>query len=112
VTNPFHAAPVAVFTESPLPEDVRAYTRPTDWWNLPASGWTALWPPVENPYAAEWQSFFDSVHHRRPPAVTGDDGYRCLEIVLAARKAWRDGCAVRLPLDPAEEIPVPTFALR
>ena len=112
VTNPFHAAPVAVFSESPLPDDVRPYTRPADWWNPPASGWTVLWPPVENPYAAALRAFLDAIHNHRPPIVTGDDGYRCLEIVLAARKAWRDGRTVRLPLDPEEEIPVPTFALR
>jgi predicted dehydrogenase len=111
VTNPFHAAPVAVYTESPLPEDVRAYTRPADWWNPPATGWTALWPPIENPYAAELRAFFDAIRDHGPPAVTGDDGYRCLEIVLAACKAWRDGRTVRLPLDPQGEILVPTFSL-
>jgi predicted dehydrogenase len=109
VVNPFHAAPVAVFTEEPLPADVLPFTRPMDWWNPPQPGWTALWPPGENPYAAEYRAFFAAIRNGTPPPVTGEDGYRALEIVMGAYKTFHTGSAVTLPLDPEEEIPVPSF---
>jgi UDP-N-acetylglucosamine 3-dehydrogenase len=109
VVNPFHAAPVAVFTEQPLPPDLLAFTRPADWWTPPQPGWTALWPPGDNPYAAEYRAFFDSIRNGSPPAVTGEDGYRTLEIVLAAYKSFHEKRAVNLPLNPEEEIAVPSF---
>lgn len=110
VVNPFHAAPVAVFTEERLPADVLPFTRPMDWWNPPQPGWTALWPPGENPYAAEYRAFFAAIRDGTPPPVTGEDGYRALEIVMGAYKSFHTRGAVRLPLDPEEEIPVPSFA--
>ncbi len=109
VTNPFHAAPVVVFAEEPLPDDVLAFTRPRDWWSAPQPGWTALWPPFENPYAAEWRAFVAAIAEGSPPPVTGEDGYKALEIVLAAYKAFRERRAIPLPLEASEEIPLPTF---
>jgi predicted dehydrogenase len=109
VTNPFHAAPVAVFTEEPLPPDVAAFTRPQDWWSPPRSGWIELWPPVVNPFIEEYKAFFGAVRSGRISAATGEDGYKALEIVMAAYKAHHARRAVALPLDPEEVIPPPTF---
>jgi len=108
VVNPFHAAPVAVFTEEPLPADVLTYTRPVDWWRPPQPGWTALWPPAANPYAEEYGAFLAAVGGGAPP-VTGEDGYRALEIVIAAYKSFHSGRAADLPLDAEEDVPVPRF---
>jgi len=109
VVNPFHAAPVALFTEDPLPAEFRSFTRPSDWWNPPTPGWTAFYPPFENPHHAEYAAFFDAIRSGAPPSITGEDGYRALEIVLAAYQSHASGLAVRLPLDPAGDFPVPRF---
>lgn len=109
VVNPFHAAPIAIFSDQPLPDDLLACTRPVDWWTPPQPGWTALWPPASNPYAAEYRAFLDSIRTGTPPPVTGEDGYRALEIVLAAYKSHLTGLPVPLPIDPDEDIPVPHF---
>ncbi|MBI3664955.1 MAG: Gfo/Idh/MocA family oxidoreductase [Acidobacteria bacterium] len=109
VVNPVQASPVAAFTEEPLPQDALAFSRPLDWWNPPQPGWTTFWPPVENPYAAEYAAFLASIRDKTPPAVTGFDGYQALEIVIGAYKAFAARHAVTLPLDPEEEIPIPKF---
>lgn len=110
VVNPFHAAPVAVYTEERLPDDVLPFTRPGDWWNPPQPGWTSLWPPGDNPYAAEYRAFFAAIRNSTPPPVTGEDGYRTLEIVMGAYKSFHTGGTLALPLDPDEEIAVPSFS--
>lgn len=109
VVNPFHAAPVAVFSEEPLAADLLAFSRPADWWTAPQPGWTALWPPVENPYRAEYEAFFAAIGEGAAPAVSGEDGYRALEIVMGAYKAFHSRRTVALPLDPEEEIPIPKW---
>lgn len=109
VANPFHAAPVAVFSDERLPFDVRPYTRGPDWWNPPQPGWTALWPPVENTFVNQYAAFFEAIRSGAPPVASGEDGYRGLEIILAAYKAFATGRPVRLPLDPQEDIPIPRF---
>jgi len=107
--NPFHVAPVAVFTEESLPSDALVFRRGPDWWNAPSPGWTALWPPVESSFAGQYRAFFASVAGGAPPPVSGEDGYKALEIVLAAYKSSRTARAVALPLSPEEEIPLPTL---
>jgi UDP-N-acetylglucosamine 3-dehydrogenase len=107
VTNPFHAAPVAVFSREPLPEEVRAYSRPADWWSPPQPGWTALWPPVEDPYFLEYEAFQAALRDGRPPVASGEEGYRALEIALAAYHAWNSRRPVTLPLDPEKQISLP-----
>ncbi len=109
VVNPFHAAPVAVFSEEPLPEDVRRLARTPDWWSPPQLGWTALWPPMENPYRAEYQAFFEAIREKTPPPVTGEDGYRALEIVIGAYQSFAEQRRVALPLDPEAQIPIPVW---
>jgi predicted dehydrogenase len=39
------------------------------------------------------------VRDGRPPAVSGDEGRRSLEVVLAIYASARQGCEVRLPLE-------------
>jgi predicted dehydrogenase len=45
------------------------------------------------------QDFIDSVRHRRPPSVTGEDGRATIELIDAARLSTTKGEAVRLPID-------------
>jgi predicted dehydrogenase len=42
------------------------------------------------------QEFIDAIRERRPAKVTGEDGYRALEITLAAYESAASGQAVRL----------------
>jgi predicted dehydrogenase len=109
VVNPFHACPVAVFTAEPVPADLRAYARLQDWWSPPPPGWVGFHPPMENPYRLEYEAFFDAVRNGGRPPVTGEDGYRTLEIVLGAYQAFATGHPVELPLDPSADIPIPRF---
>jgi len=109
VVNPFQAAPVAVFSEAPLPVEFLDLRRAADWWNPPSAGWTALWPPVVNPYVAEYEAFLRAIRGGAPPEPSGRDGYQTLEIVIAAYKSFLEGRVVRLPLDPEEDVPIPVF---
>ena len=42
------------------------------------------------------QDFVDAVRNRRPPAATGEDGLRAVEVTLAAYRSARSGQPVRL----------------
>jgi predicted dehydrogenase len=43
--------------------------------------------PMPKNFALQMESFVDSIVNNRPPAVTGKDGMRALEIILAAYKS-------------------------
>jgi predicted dehydrogenase len=109
VVNPFHAAPVAVYSEEPLPAEVRVYGRGPDWWNPPGPGWSALWPPVENTFVGQYRAFFSAIAEGRKPEAGGEEGYRGLEVIIAAYKAFAGGRVVELPLDPEEDVIIPRF---
>lgn len=47
------------------------------------------------------EDFADAVHHDREPFVTGEEGRRTLELVLAIYESSRQGRSVRFPLVPA-----------
>jgi predicted dehydrogenase len=47
--------------------------------------------------------FVTAIQERRNPAVTGLDGYRALEVVVAAYESARKGQPVRLGHDSQEE---------
>jgi predicted dehydrogenase len=110
--NPFQSTPVAVFTEQPtdsLPEDLLQLSRPEGWWGEWRPGWMSFWPPRRDTFQAQYESFFASIREGEPAAVTGEDGYRALEIVLAAYLSLQERRPVRLPLDPQALVPPPRF---
>jgi predicted dehydrogenase len=47
-------------------------------------------------WKSEWDEFVRSIHERRAPLGSGDDGLRAMEIVDAAYSAARTGQTVRL----------------
>jgi len=47
-------------------------------------------------YALELRDFVSGMRERRPPAVTGEDGRRALEIALAAGRSAEQGSEVRI----------------
>jgi predicted dehydrogenase len=52
-------------------------------------------------YLAELASFVDAVHQRRPVAVTGEDGLRAVEAVVAINKSIKSGTLLRLERKPS-----------
>ena len=49
-------------------------------------------------HAAQLHDVLDAIEHDREPAVTGEDGRRALEVVLATYESARTAAEVRLPL--------------
>jgi predicted dehydrogenase len=109
VVNPFHAAPVAVFTEDALPAELWEGTRGPDWWSPPPPGWTGFFPAKENTFINQYRAFAEAIRTGRQPEVNAEDGYRGLEIVIAAYKAFATRRPVELPLDPDQAVPPPRF---
>jgi len=63
-------------------------SKPAHWW--------AYWGSDAN--QAMIDEFVAAIRQQRPPAVTGEDGYRALEVALAAYRSAETGQPVALPL--------------
>ena len=79
------------------PMNLYACTR--DGWKLPD---TRHWPRMEGKYVGavklEVEHFFDCILHDREPRVTGADGRRSVEVMLAAEISIAEDRIVELPL--------------
>jgi predicted dehydrogenase len=79
------------------PMDLYACTR--QGWKLPD---TRHWPKVEDKYVGavklEVEHFFDCILHDTEPRVTGADGRRSVEVMLAAELSIAEDRIVTLPL--------------
>ena len=79
------------------PMNLYACTR--DGWKLPD---TRHWPKMDGEYVGavkqEVEHFFDCILHDRQPRVTGLDGRRSVEIMLAAEKSIAENRIIPLPL--------------
>jgi predicted dehydrogenase len=68
-------------------------------WKMPD---TRHWPTLHNKMIGsaklEVEHFFDCVINNKTPLVTGEDGRRSLEVMLAAEKSIKDGIKIDLPL--------------
>lgn len=108
-TNPFQAAPLAVYTnkdfeEKQLPEIVRKYRYPQIWWaedivkkNVDKR-WVSLYPPRETNYERMWKHFIECIIQDKEPNVSGRDGAIALEVMGATVKSMKTGKWVDLPL--------------
>ena len=54
--------------------------------------------PMEHFHRLQMQDFLRAILERRPPAITGDDGRRTVELFTAIYRATRERKAVRFPL--------------
>ncbi len=45
-------------------------------------------------YCAELEHFFECIQHHHEPLISGEDGKRALELVLAAKQSAQSGCSV------------------
>jgi predicted dehydrogenase len=110
--NPFHAAPLAVYTEKSakdLPDMLREAHYPDAWWKGFEGGWITLKPPRRNPYDAQLAAFCAAIRESTPAVISGEDGLRAQEVVQAAylsvqRQGWVD-----LPLPADAPFVVPSY---
>ena len=106
--NPFQTVPLAVYTEKNIdliPDIVLKYFYPKVWWDQPKDNWISIVPPRDFPYLKQLKAFYKSIIEDKEPPVTGDDGVKSLEVVLAAYKSAREKVRVTLPLQ--EEVVEP-----
>jgi predicted dehydrogenase len=52
-----------------------------------------------DPNQAMVEEFVAAIREQRPPLVTGEDGYKALEVALAVYASAESGQPVNLPLD-------------
>jgi predicted dehydrogenase len=110
--NPFHAAPLAVYTEKSaedLPDVLREAHYPDAWWKTFEGGWITVKPPRRSPYDAQLAEFCRAIRENRPASVTGYDGLKAQEVVQAAYISMREGCWVDLPLPQDAPFIVPDY---
>ena len=110
--NPFHAAPLAVYTEksaADLPDVLREAYYPDAWWKGFAGGWITVKPPRRSPYEAQMRSFLESITEGRPAAISGEDGLKAQELIQGAYLSTQSGTWVELPLAPDAPFVVPTY---
>jgi len=76
---------------------IDAFSQNLNIYNQPqASHRWAYWGSDAN--QAMINEFAAAIREQRPPRVTGEDGYKALEVALAAYKSAESGRPVRLPL--------------
>jgi len=110
--NPFHAAPLAVYTEKSakdLPDVLAEAHYPDAWWKAFEGGWITVKPPRRNPYHAQMRAFVDSIVEGKPPAVSGEDGLKAQELIQGAYLSMQTGRWVDLPLKADAPFIVPTY---
>jgi predicted dehydrogenase len=110
--NPFHAAPLAVYTErhaKDLPDILREAHYPDAWWKGFEGGWLTVKPPRRNPYDAQLAEFCAAIHQGRAPVITGEDGLKAQEVVQAAYISMREGRWLDLPLPTDAPFVVPDY---
>jgi len=110
--NPFHAAPLAVYTEKTakdLPDVLREAHYPDAWWEGFDGGWITVKPPRSNPYDAQLAEFCAAIRENRPAAITGMDGLKAQEVVQGAYLSMQNGGWVDLPLNSDAPLIIPTY---
>jgi predicted dehydrogenase len=110
--NPFHATPLAVYTDKPageLPDVLREAHYPDAWWKTFDGGWIGVKPPRRNPYDKQLAGFVEAIRTGKPRLATGLDGLRAQEVVQAAYLSQRDRRWVDLPLPPDAPFVVPDY---
>ncbi len=113
ITAPFQSAPVSIYLEKDpadsLPSDMLSWTRPARWWGDLESGWVDIWPPRTDTFQDQFRDFFEAIASRKPPRADGTDGYKALEIVQAAYRAFDQGRSIEIPLEPETHCEPPVW---
>jgi len=110
--NPFHAAPLAVYTESradELPEVLHEAHYPEAWWNSFEGGWLKIFPPRKSAYAGQFAAFCKSIGEGTPVVASGMDGLRAQEVVQGAYLSMNEARWVDLPLPADAPFKLPRY---
>ncbi|CAD6554155.1 Gfo/Idh/MocA family protein [Paraburkholderia metrosideri] len=110
--NPFHAAPLAVYTErkaADLPDVLRDAHYPDAWWNTFEGGWIKIFPPRKSPYAGQFAEFCRCIQEGAVPLASGIDGLRAQEVVQGAYISKNEGRWVDLPLPADAPFNLPSY---
>ena len=100
--NPFHAVPMAVFTQkrpSELPDILNQYYYPRNYWDKLGEDWISITPERQSNFLKQIEAFCDCVLESQEPKVTGEDGLKALEVVMAAYQSVNEKGWVSLPLE-------------
>ena len=109
--NPFHSVPLALYTEkdpSLLPDILNKYYYPNNYLDKLGKNWITIVPSRENNYYKQLEAFCESILEGKPVKVTGEDGLKAIEVVMAAYKSVSENGWVTLPLKDAE-IKIPEY---
>ncbi len=101
IYSPFGPVPLSVYTKKPsekIPDFVREFFYPQYVGSKPEKSWINITPSNQNPYQKQIEDFCQSILKNKEPSVTGEDGLKALEIVLAAYKSAKERKWVQLPL--------------
>lgn len=113
ITAPYQSAPVSLYLEedpaSALPAEILAWTRPTRWWGDLEAGWVDIWPPRRKTFEAQFRDFFGAIRQGGPPRAGAVDGYKALEAVQAAYRAFRESRTVSLPVSDDTHLNPPSW---
>ena len=113
ISAPFQSAPVSIYLEedpaTSLPSDILSWTRPARWWGDLEPGWVDIWPPRTDTFKDQFLDFFEAIAREKPPRADGRDGYKALEVVQAAYRAFDQGRSIGLPLEPASHCKPPVW---
>jgi predicted dehydrogenase len=112
--TPFESVPIAVYTTkkaSELPEILKKYFYPQIKFFEkpdPTRKWISIIPEREYPYINQLKAFIECVEKDTKEPVSGEEGYKSLEVVLAAYKSSMEKAWVDLPLKD-ETFKIPEF---
>jgi predicted dehydrogenase len=118
-TNPFQSVPMAVYTDrdytvGDLPDVLRAFRWPVDFWAEDLLGdqvphrWVPIIPPRSpSNYEAMIDHFLSCIVEDSDPLVSGEDGARAVEVMGAVHLSMQTGGWVDLPLE--QEITPPGY---
>lgn len=119
--NPFQSVPLAIFIDKArsdeLPEIVRKYRYPTNFWaddlfnervGKPIDKrWITIYPPYEWSYSRMMSHFIDCLLHDKEPSVKPEDGARIMDVLCGVFKSMETGRWVDMPL--REEVIPPMY---
>jgi len=101
IYSPFGPVPLSVYTKKSsetIPDFVREYFYPQYVESKAEKSWINITPPNQNSYQKQIEDFCQSILKDKKPSVTGQDGLKALEVVLAAYKSAKERKWINLPL--------------
>jgi len=111
IYSPFGPTPLLVYTKKPsekIPDFVQEYFYPQYVGSKSEKCWINIVPPNQNPYQKQIEDFCQSIMKDKDPSVSGEDGLKSLEVVLAAYKSTKERRWVSLPLKQ-DVVDLPNF---